>query len=260
MDLDDSLLGTDLMISAKNKDALIKAREQGVIVTIATGRMFVSAMVFAQQLGLDVPIITYQGGYIKNAFSHEVIYNRTLPIDVTEEIIGICKGKGAHLQIYIGDEYYVEEHNKYSELYHENVGVKGKSVGSWDRFDLEAPNKVLIVDEPHRIVELRDEFSKIFGEEIEITMSRPFYLEFTHREATKGKALEYLANLKGVSRNNIMAIGDSYNDISMIQYAGLGVAMGNAPEDVKTHADYITSSNDEDGVAKVIDKFILKRG
>jgi Cof subfamily protein (haloacid dehalogenase superfamily) len=116
------------------------------------------------------------------------------------------------------------------------------------------------MDEPHRILELKDEFSKILGDEIEITTSKPEYLEFTHRDATKGKALEYLAVAKGIVKEDIIAIGDSFNDISMIQYAGLGVAMGNAPAEVKEYADYVTGTNDEDGVAQVIDKFVLKRG
>ena len=260
VDLDDSLLGSDLTISARNREALINAMEQGTLVTIATGRMLRSALPYARQLGLDVPIITYQGGLIKNAFSGEVFYNQTLSIEISQKIINLCQAKGVHLQIYIGDEYYFEEKNKYSDMYHRNVGVEGEPVGPLDKFISCRPNKLLIIDEPNRIIEMRDEFSTLLETEIEITTSKPEYLEFTHRDATKGKALEYLANLKGISKDKIIAIGDSYNDISMIQYAGLGVAMENAPEKVKIHADYVTGLNDEDGVAQVIDKFVLGRG
>lgn len=259
VDLDDSLLDSDLQISAKNKEALTDAMEKGVLVTIATGRMFKSALVYAQQLGLDVPIITYQGGLVKNAFSKDVLYNKTLPLDICQKIIRICKEKSLHLQIYIGDEYYIEEENKYSDIYYKNVGVKGQLVESFDKFLVDEPNKVLIIDEPDRIIEIRNEFVELFSSEIEVTTSRPVYLEFTHKDATKGKALEYLANLKGIKRENVIAIGDSYNDISMLQYAGLGVAMGNAPEDVKIHADYVTGKNDEDGVAQAIYRFVLER-
>lgn len=259
VDLDDSLLGSDLQISARNREALTKAMEKGVLVTIATGRMFKSALVYAHQLGLDVPIITYQGGLIKNAFSQDVLYNKTLPLDICQKIIQICKEKSLHLQVYIGDEYYFEEDNKYSDMYHKHVGVKGQAVGPLDKFLVDAPNKLLIIDEPDRIVEMRDKFTGFFDSQIEITTSKPEYLEFTHKDATKGKALEYLANLKGIERESVIAIGDSYNDISMFKYAGLAVAMENAPEDVKIHADYITSKNDEDGVAQAIDRFILER-
>ena len=108
-------------------------------------------------------------------------------------------------------------------------------------------------------MEVRDDFRRLFGDQIEITTSKPQYLEFTHKEATKGRALEYLANLKGIERESVIAIGDSYNDISMLQYAGLAIAMGNAPEEVKAHADYVTGINDEDGVAQAIHRFVLER-
>ncbi len=260
VDLDDSLLGSDLNISLRNKEALIKAMDLGVLVTIATGRMFRSALPYAHQLNLDVPIITYQGGLIKNAFSGDVLYNKTLPMDISIRVIELCQFKKLHLQAYIGDDYYFEIENHYSRKYHEQIGVEGKAVGRLDVFLKEQPNKLLIIDEPERIMEMREEFSAILGKDIEITTSKPEYLEFTHIDATKGKALEHLANIKGITQDKVIAIGDSYNDISMIQYAGLGVAMGNAPEEVKIHADYITEGNDEDGVARVINKFVLKRG
>lgn len=259
VDLDDSLLGSDLQISDRNKEALIKAMEKGVLVTIATGRMFISALKYAQQLELDVPIITYQGGLIKNAFSQDVLYNKTLPLDVCQKIIHVCKEKSLHLQVYIEDEYYFEEDNKYSNMYYQQIGVKGIPVGPLDKFLVDEPNKLLIIDNPDRIVEMKGEFSKLFDSELEITTSKPEYLEFTHKDATKGNALEYLANLKGIERERVIAIGDSYNDISMLQYAGLAVAMGNAPEDVKRHADYVTGTNDEDGVAQAIHRFVLER-
>lgn len=259
VDLDDSLLGSDLQISTRNKEALIKAMEKGVLVTIATGRMFKSAIKYAQQLELDVPIITYQGGLIKNAFSQDVLYNKTLSLDICQKIIYICKEKSLHLQVYIGDEYYFEEENKYSDMYYKNVGVKGQLVGSLDKFLANEPNKLIIIDEPDKIMEVRDDFRRLFGDQIEITTSKPQYLEFTHKEATKGRALEYLANLKGIERESVIAIGDSYNDISMLQYAGLAIAMGNAPEEVKAHADYVTGINDEDGVAQAIHRFVLER-
>lgn len=260
IDLDDSLLGNDLMVSPKNKEALYKAIDQGVIVTIATGRMYISALVYAKQLGLDVPLITYQGGLIKSALSGKVLYDKSVPIDISRKIIEMARSKDAHLQIYVEDDYYFEKNNSYSEGYGKNVGVEGKEVGPLDLFLTLEPNKLIIIQEPERILELRDLFKEAFGDEIEINISKPQYLEFTHKDASKGKALEHLAKSKGINKENVMAIGDSYNDISMIKYAGLGVAMNNAPDEVKKWADYITGSNDEDGVAQAINKFVLERG
>ncbi|HZJ82765.1 MAG TPA: Cof-type HAD-IIB family hydrolase [Clostridia bacterium] len=260
VDLDDSLLGSDLKISPKNHEALVQAMDQGVLVTIATGRMFRSAVVYARQLGLDVPIITYQGGLIKSTFSNKVLYNQTLGLDVSKKIVDLCRAKGLYLQIYMGDEYYIEEPNAYSRKYHKQVGVEGIVVGPLDKFLKEPPNKLLIMDEPGRIPEFGREFTEILGDQIEITTSKPEFLEFTHRDATKGRALEYLATTRGIPKDEIIAIGDSFNDISMISYAGLGIVMGNAPMEVQEYADYVTGTNDDDGVAQAIDKFILKRG
>lgn len=260
IDLDDSLLDNDLMISPKNKEALYRAIEQGVIITIATGRMYISALVYAKQLGLDVPLITYQGGLVKSALSGQVLYNKSVPIDISQKIIGMARSKDAHLQIYIEDDYYFEKNNSYSEGYGKNVGVMGKEVGPLDVFLTLEPNKLIIIQEPEKILELKDLFDETFGEEIEINISKPQYLEFTHKDASKGKALQHLAMSKGIDRENIMAIGDSYNDISMMRFAGLGVAMDNAPDDVKKWADYITGANYEDGVAQAINKFVLERG
>lgn len=259
MDLDDSLLGSDLNISTKNKKSLTEAMGKGIAVTIATGRMFRSALPYADELDLDVPIISYQGGIIKNKISGDVLYKKTMSMDITQKIIGICQAKGLYCQIYSDNDYYFEEESKYSEMYYKAVGVTGKSVGPLDKFLRSEPIKILIIDEPDKIKKLRKEFSKIFGNQIEITTSKPEFLEFTHKDATKGKALKYLANLKGIPREKIIAIGDNHNDISMIEYAGLGVAMGNAPEEVKRHADYVTGLHDNDGVAQVIDKFVLGR-
>jgi len=175
------------------------------------------------------------------------------------EIVKKCSSDDAHLQVYIDDDYYVREYNEFSELYRKNVGVTGIAVGPLDQFVKKDPTKLLIIDNPDKVLKMREEYNSLFGELLQITISKPNYLEFTHKDATKGKALEYLAKAFEIDRSEVIAIGDSYNDISMIEYAGLGVVMGNACEEVKRRADYITRTNNEDGVAEVIYKFIFGR-
>jgi len=260
VDLDDSLLGDDLNISESNKKAIFEASNRGIVVTVATGRMYRSALPYIEQLRLDVPVITYQGGLIKNALSREVLYHCPVPLEIAMEVIKKTSSDNVYLQVYVDDEYYMEEYNEFSELYRINVGVAGIPVGSLNQFLKEAPTKLLIIDEPSRILEMKEEYESLFGEILHVTISKPNYLEFTHRDATKGKALEYLAGILKIDQKEIIAIGDSYNDISMIEYAGLGVAMGNAQDEVKKHADFVASTNNEDGVAEVINKFILEGG
>jgi len=98
-----------------------------------------------------------------------------------------------------------------------------------------------------------------FGRELYITRSKPYYLEMLHPEATKGRALRVVAGYFGIPRQEVIAIGDSFNDLDMIRYAGLGVVMENAREEVKRFADYVTRSNEDDGVAEVLEKFVLGR-
>lgn len=260
IDLDDSLLGSDLEISQENKDSLFRAIEQGVVVTIATGRMFCSTLPYARQLGLDVPLITYNGGLVKNALSHDTLFHCPIPLDVAQKIVRMAESKGAHIQAYIDDDYYMDQDNKYSEMYRINARIAGTAVGSLMDFMDREPTKFIIIDEPEDIKELASEFKKELKDLVQVAISKPYYLEFTNIQATKGKALEYLAGLYKVSKQEIIAIGDSYNDISMLEYAGLGVAMGNSPQEIKKQADYVTGSNDDNGVAQVINKFILKGG
>jgi Cof subfamily protein (haloacid dehalogenase superfamily) len=258
VDLDDTLLSGDLNISPINRQAISRAVAMGVKVTISTGRMFRSTLPYVEQLMLDVPIITYQGALIKNAISKEVVLSRSLPLDISIEIIEESRKHGVHIQAYIGDDYFFDKHNGYSQLYYDLSGIEGKAVKRLEDFLVEEPLKILIMDSPETISYLTGHYVDMFKDKAEITTSKSNYLEFTNIQASKGSALEYLAQSLGIKREEVIAIGDGYNDISMIKYAGLGVAMSNAPLDVKRYADFVTCSNEDDGVAYVIEKFVLK--
>lgn len=257
VDLDDSLLGTDLKISDRNKKALSKAAEKGVKITIATGRMYKSALPYIKELGIEVPVLAYQGAYIKEPGTGRTLVRKEVPREYVLSLIEDCKKDNLHLQIYTEDTYYFAQDNEYSRFYENQSGVKGMEVGDLMQVADCEPIKLLIIDRPETISALYSKYNEAFSGRLQTVVSRPIYLEFTHIEATKGRALEQLATMLGIEREAVIAIGDSYNDISMIEYAGLGVAMGNSPEDVKEKADYVTSTNAEDGVAEIIEKFVL---
>jgi hypothetical protein len=257
IDLDDSLLDDNLTISQENLQAVRRTIEEGVIVTIATGRMFKSALPYVQQLGIDVPVITYQGALVVNALSRNVLLHYPVPLDLSREIIRESKKNNIHLQVYIDDEYYFEQHNKYSDLYFKVSGIPGKAVGPLEDFLVKEPTKLVMIDEPENILKWMGCYKEKFAGRLQVTISKAHYLEFTNIEATKGNAVRYLADMYGIKPDEVIAIGDSFNDIPMLTYAGLGVAMGNAPEIVKSHADYVTYSNNDNGVAHVLEKFVL---
>ncbi|HHU78563.1 MAG: Cof-type HAD-IIB family hydrolase [Caldicoprobacterales bacterium] len=257
VDLDDSLLDKDLKISETNKRALFAARNKGVQITIATGRMLDSAMPYIRELNIDIPVITYQGAFIKDTLSGNTLIKKSVSIENARKVIDICSRENLHIQVYTEDSYFFEEDNCFSRLYRRMSGIQGEAVGDLKRFLNEEPIKLLIIDEPDNIARYRIYFQRLLSDVLQVYISRPNYLEFTNIEATKGNALAQLGRMLGVSRKEMIAIGDSYNDISMLEYAGLGVAMGNAPDNVKSHAGFITGSNDEDGVAEAVEKFVL---
>lgn len=257
IDLDDSLLYHDLTVSKRNRKAIQEAARRGIVVTIATGRMYRATRPFVDMLDINVPVITYQGAMIVDGGTNEILHHSPVPLEWAGKIVDFAHQEKVHLQAFSKDEYYFEEDNRFSELYGSVIGFKGHPVGPLKDFLQEPPTKMIIIDEPQRIKDLRGQAHQIFGNQLEISISKPNYLEFTHPDANKGKAVQYLANILGITADEIIAIGDSFNDISMLSLAGLGVAMGNSPQDVKDAADYVTASNNEDGVAIAIEKFAL---
>ncbi len=262
VDLDDTLLRSDLTISEHTVAVLRQVRARGVVVTLSTGRMFSSARPFAEQLEFDVPLITYGGALVKNAGSGEVLYNRPLEPEVARRVIRFARERQAQVNFYLlnGDD---------DELYAELITPWGENYARFSRVpfhrvpDLEAlleggnPLKLLLIDdEPAAdrwLLELRD----LLGEQVHLAKSKPRFVEVDHPEATKGRALQELAAWLQVDRSQILAIGDNYNDIEMLEFAGLGVAVGNAPLEVRRWAGHVTASNDEDGVAQALERFVL---
>lgn len=258
IDLDDTLLRNDLTISPRAKNAIWKAVELGTAVTLATGRMFRSALPFALELGLDLPLITYQGALVKYADGREV-YNRTLEMDAAMELLKFIKPYNYHINVYINDELYMEKDSPEGKRYLKIAKVPVHFVERLEDSVQMEPAKVVIIAEPHNLEALHKDLDNNFAGRLNITKSKPHFLEISHLEATKGQALKRLAESRNLNADQVMAIGDSMNDLDMIQYAGLGVAMENAVCEIKMIAKYITKHNDDDGVAEAIEKFILNK-
>jgi Cof subfamily protein (haloacid dehalogenase superfamily) len=258
IDVDDTLLNDEIKVTDATKAALRAAIDKGVTVTLATGRMFASAKQIAQQIELNVPIITYQGSLVKTLFSNEVLYERSVPTDGAKQIFEYCERNGLHLQLYVNDQLYTTEDNDKVRGYSKLSNVPYIVEPDYEKLLQEKLTKMLIIDDPARLDEVADELRGIVGDTVHITKSKAHYLEFMHKEGTKGHAVTFLAEQIGCSMDQVIAIGDAWNDHEMVEVAGLGVAMGNAVEPLKAIADYVTLSNNEDGVAHVIEKFILQ--
>jgi Cof subfamily protein (haloacid dehalogenase superfamily) len=260
-DLDDSLLDDRYGIPRANREAIGRALEMGIKVVLATGRMYRSALPYALELGLDSPLITYQGAYVRFP-SGKVLYHRPVPFAVALQLLKRLADKGHHTNIYIDDQLLVKENGREAGLYKSISGVDPVVVGDLAAHLQEVrrePTKVLVVASEEKINGLHREMKEIFGESLYITKSKPYFLEFMHPAATKGRALQAVAHHYGIGPESIIAVGDSYNDLDMLEYAGLGAVMDNAGEDIKKRADFVTGSNNDGGVAGVINKFIVSR-
>jgi len=257
LDLDDTLLGADFQISAENCHSIRRAVASGVSVTLATGRMFRSALPYAKQLQIDLPLITYHGALIRTAAGEETLYHRPVPLKLARQVAAMAAAGNYHLNAYIDDELFVAEENEFSRYYQQLANVKVTAVGDLSVYLETAPTKLTIIGSDDRLAEIKKTLIENYGNELSIVISRPNFLEITDSLATKGQALHFLAEMQNIPREQVAAIGDSYNDLDMILYAGFGVAVANAREEVKLIADIITAKNTDHGVAVFIKQYLF---
>ncbi|MCI3927658.1 Cof-type HAD-IIB family hydrolase [Paenibacillus sp. TRM 82003] len=259
IDVDDTLLTDDLIVTEGTKAALAEAVAAGNVVTLATGRMYSSAVQIAAQLELNVPIITYQGALIKNSIDGKVLYERPVPEDAALDVVAFAEARGLHIQGYVEDRLIAKEDNDKIVAYAKLTRVPYIVNPDFRALARRGSTKLLIIDEPAVLDALIPELREVLGDRAHVTKSKPHYLEVVHPEATKGHALLHLAAHYGVAREQTIAVGDSWNDHEMVEAAGLGVAMANAVEPLKAAADYITRSNNDEGVRAVVETFLLRK-
>ena len=260
-DLDGTMLPDGNVVSAENIAAVRRATEAGVVVTIATGRMFEAALPVAQALGVDVPIISYNGGLIKSP-SGRVYEEHTIDAALAHDIIAFCQERDWYIQTYSGGVLRYVEACDESRFYENSQKLTGKAVG-WDgMFAHTADNcKLLLVTEGRDVTLVRSEaVLAAFGDRVDVTRSAACLIEIVPKGISKASALRSLANKLGVAIEETMAIGDAYNDLPMLKAAGKSVAMGNAFPEVKAVTDYETLSCTENGLAAAIYHYVLGMG
>jgi len=256
-DLDDTLLRTDATLSARTVEVLSRARAKGAVVVLASGRMTRAMLPYAVQLGVTAPMIAYNGAVLAHPESGRPTWSMPVPAADARRIAELAEGLGLHLQAYCDDEYYFPADNEFSDRYAAAIGVRGRACGrpltGWiDR----SCDKLLAIDTPARIQEVLPIFRAELGGRLNMMTSRPHYLEFTHPKATKAAALDSLASGLGVTPDQIVAFGDGQNDVPMLQYAALSYAPKNAKPDVRAMASAEMPSNDDDGVARIVQALI----
>ena len=258
-DIDGTLLVPGKKVSAKNIEAVQAMTKAGVTVVIATGRMHSAALPVAAQLGVSVPIISYNGALIKSS-AGEVIHAQYMEEEKVLALINFFEERGWYLQSYSDDVLYVPERNDGAKFYETMLNVTANEVG-WDgmRGIIKDVPKLLSVSEtPEETEEKLAAVRENFGGQIEITRSAPRFCEFMHLGISKASAIKILAQKLGVANDEILTIGDSDNDLPMLTEVGTGVAMGNAVPAVKAACSIVTDTCENDGFAKAVYDYVLR--
>ncbi len=261
LDLDDTLLRDDQTISPRTKEALMKAQEMGVKVVLASGRPTYAMTHIAEELRLKDYgsfILSFNGAKVINCQTNKELFSSTLPPETVHHLYDISRRENVWIHTYVGNDIVTEEENEFTDV---EGNLTSMPIVKVDNF-VEAVNepvvKVLMLKEAERLAEVEKTLQEELNGELSVMRSKPFFLEFTEVGVTKGTSLNLLIEKLDIKREEVIAMGDSYNDLAMIEFAGLGVAMGNAPDDIKEIANYVTDTNMNDGVAKVVEEFVLK--
>ena len=261
LDLDGTLTNRNKEITPKTREALFELKRQGGIIVLASGRPTYGVMPLARELELHESggyILSFNGGRIINCKTGETVFAKELPVSSNSRIIRMAKDHGVNILTYendlivtpnAGDEY-VEKEAAVNKL-------EVKEVSDMEAYVQFPVVKFLMLEDGDYLAMVEPKVKAALGRDYSVYRSEPYFLEILPKGIDKAASLERLLTRLGMSRNEMIACGDGYNDLSMIQYAGLGVAMENAVFPVKKAADYVTGSNDHDGIAHVVEKFML---
>lgn len=260
VDMDGTLLNSQGTITEKTIYSIRQAVENGAIFTISTGRPIQGVERYNRLLDLDAPFITYNGAMIVKGKSKEVLYSQGLEAEDARSILYWAKRFTPTVMVWSNNNLYVSEFNERTEKYKSLSGVTPILIEDEEDIIQSGITKILWYDDAENIAGYQPILADNLGDGINFHTSQPYFLEFVDKRVSKAAAMEKLGQFYNISPQEMIAIGDGLNDLPMIEFAGLGVAMENAHELVKARADFITKSCDDDGVAYAIDKYINKAG
>jgi Cof subfamily protein (haloacid dehalogenase superfamily) len=226
---------------------------------LVTGRMFQSVRRYALEAGLDDPVVCYQGAVVAEPTTGRWLLHEPIPLELARETISILNDAGFGLNCYVGDELYVSEITPEARRYADFQQLELHPVGNLLEWISEPPTKLVVIGDPEVLDDLEQRMLARFDGRLYISKSLPYFLEFASPEVTKATGLEFLSEHLGFTRERTVAFGDGENDIELVDWAGYGVAVENAHEQVKEVADLVCPSVDEEGVAQVIESYLDSR-
>ena len=226
---------------------------------LVTGRMFQSVRRYAVEAGLDDPVVCYQGAVVGDPRTGHWLRHEPIPLELARETIAAQNEEGFSLNCYVGDELYVAEVTPEARRYADFQDLELHPVGDLLEWISKPPTKLVVIDDPEVLDELKQRMLARFDGRLYISKSLPYFLEFASPEVTKAAGLDFVSQHLGFERERTVAFGDGENDIELVDWAGYGVAVENAHDRVKELADFVCPSVDEEGVAQVIESYLDSR-
>ncbi len=264
LDIDGTIAGKSNQVSQAVKQAIKQVQAKGIMVGLATGRMFCSALLFHQAIEADLPIIAYNGAWIQRADTGEMLLHQPVHKNTAQQLVQYFRQQQQEneldIHLYYDDQLYVENFNEKTDFYVQRSGIDYNLVDRLEDLLDNHPTKILAQSPDADLISyLLRELQEMYPpEKVCLTQSNPVYLEATQANVNKGSAVKYLVEkILDLKPENVMAIGDNFNDYTMLEYAGFSVAMGDAPAEVKAIASAVTDDVENDGVAKAIREYLL---
>lgn len=257
LDMDDTLLKDDHTISNENKVMLAKARELGVHIVLASGRPTPAMIAYAKELHLENSyMISYNGAVITDLKEDKIIFEQTLTQLQIHELYDYSLKSKTHIITYVNGEIVSETDSEYIEIEKKITGLAHNKVVSFKEEVQSSAVKCILLEEPTYLKEIEKDL-KAAMPHLSVSMSKPFFLEVAQNGIDKGASIKFLAEKLGIHQSEIIAVGNAGNDLTMIEYAGLGVWVDNVDAELRDKGDVIVASNNNHGVAEVVRRFIL---
>ncbi|MGH7265969.1 MAG: Cof-type HAD-IIB family hydrolase [Candidatus Rokuibacteriota bacterium] len=256
-DLDGTVRDRARGITPGVQAAVAAAQARGTRVSIATGRMWRSAAPWVTRLGADPPAILYNGGQVLDFAAGRVLYERRLPGEAARRALALAReDPEVQPHVYVRDTVYVDRPHPLTATYAADDGLDYEVVPRLEALLADDPHKILVIGAPERVQALERRIAAA-ALPVHAVQSEPTYLEILPPGVSKGAALAAMLRALEVPAREVIAVGDNWNDLEMIEAAGLGVAMGHAPAGVRARADHVCGTSEEDGFRQVLERFVL---
>ncbi|MFZ1466791.1 MAG: Cof-type HAD-IIB family hydrolase [Anaerolineae bacterium] len=249
--------GASMRVSPRFLAAAAQVQARGVAITLATGRGVTPILPLATALGINVPLICYQGGWVYDLQTATTLHRSTLPVGLAHQVVAWVQPFDWDISVYQDGEIYLQRLHYPVEFYDRWFGLPWHHVSDLRQAITHDPEKIVFTGEPAMCDTIHAKLNAQFGEQIQVLRTHELFVELVPHGTSKGGALAWLAAQMGIRQEEVIAVGDSENDLSMIRWAGMGIAMGNATAQVKAAARWQAPTVDDDGAAVVLEHFVL---